>query len=323
MRATTVRLSARMTRYAILGGTGKMGAPLLDNVLDHARKHPDRARVTGMLVEHHQYNEVWKRWMDTDDDATRQIRVLDASKYDDFREWVENADVLLSVLPRSGITRQFAERVTLPYAPSEERRWVDLCSSDPDDTEHIAATLRRVGIGYVDAPVSGGSKGMSNKALSCVVSGEKRTVDLCREDVFPLFANKVQYVGDKVGTASRLKLANNILLAANLLSVNAVLRVLRNHGIAEDDAIVFFNSASGRSWVTQQRYPDHILPETHDYGFSLELHAKDVLSFMKDAEQQMPSDDNASSVLTAVKAAYAGQVGCGDGVDHTEIVRRV
>ena len=320
MRPTAVRLSTRMTRYAILGGTGKMGAPLLDNVLAHARKHPDKARVTGMLVEHQQYNDVWQRWMGTDDNATRQMHVLDASKYDDLRQLVENADVLLSVLPRSSITRTFAERVTLPYAPSEQRRWVDLCSSDPKDTEHIATTLRRVGIGYVDAPVSGGTKGMSNKALSCVVSGEKRTVDLCREDVFPLFANKVQYVGDKVGTASRLKLANNTLLAANLLSVSAVLRVLRCQGIAEDDAIVFLNSASGRSWVTQQRYPDHILPETHDYGFSLELHAKDVLAFMNDAEHTL---DNSSPLLEAVKTAYVGQVGCGDGVDHTEIGGRV
>ena len=140
MHRTAVRLS--MTRYAILGGTGKMGAPLLDNVLDHARKHPDKARVTGMLVERKQYDEVWQRWMETDDDATRQMRVLDASNSDDLREGVENADVLLSVLPRSGITRTIAERISLPREPNERRRWVDLCTSDPKDTEHIATTLR-------------------------------------------------------------------------------------------------------------------------------------------------------------------------------------
>ena len=41
---------------------------------------------------------------------------------------------------------------------------------------------------------------------------------------------------------------------------------------------------------------------------------------MNDAEHTL---DNSSPLLEAVKTAYLGQIGCGDGVDHTEIGERV
>jgi 3-hydroxyisobutyrate dehydrogenase len=47
-------------------------------------------------------------------------------------------------------------------------------------------------------------------------------------------------------------------------------------GISPEKALKSINNSSGRSWVTQQRFPDHILPETYDYGFSLDLLKKDV-----------------------------------------------
>ena len=113
-----------------------------------------------------------------------------------------------------------------------------------------------------------------------------------------------------------IKIANNTLLALHLISAAEILNILEKKNINIKEALQFINNSSGRSWVTLQRYPDHILTNKYDYGFSYNLHKKDILTFLNNTEI---SD---KFLLDKLKDIYQDNNSfLGENMDHTEIVK--
>ena len=87
---------------------------------------------------------------------------------------------------------------------------VDTSTTGVNAARRIASQLDREGIGFVDAPVSGGVAGARERTLFVMYAG---TADAC-EQVAPVLAglsDRRQRVGDGAGLAQALKLANNSL----------------------------------------------------------------------------------------------------------------
>ena len=223
--------------------------------------------------------------------------------------FLDQSDTIISVLPRSETTLSLVESID----KNHNKDWLDLCSSNPKDVRVINAILSLKGFNYVDAPVSGGPKGIEEGKVSTIVSGQKGTV----ENLWPVisnYANNIYHISENVGTASMVKLANNTLLGMNLLTVAEVLKALENEDIDKEKALKFINVSSGRSWVTKQRYPDNILTNKYDYGFSYDLHRKDILTFMDSIDLEKIQ----TPFLKELKDIYEEERSIND---HTEIVK--
>lgn len=54
------------------------------------------------------------------------------------------------------------------------------------------------------------------------------------------------------------------------------LTTLVKQGVPVDKALEAINAASGRSLVTEERIPDHVLSGAFDFGFAMNLMNKDV-----------------------------------------------
>ena len=82
------------------------------------------------------------------------------------------------------------------------------------------------------------------------------------------------------------------------------------------------NNSSGRSWVTQQRFPDHIITGTYDYGFSLDLLKKDV-DTAKSICQEHSHMQNPTTFLIHKQSDLLAkaQDKLEDGADHVEIYK--
>ena len=66
------------------------------------------------------------------------------------------------------------------------------------------------------------------------------------------------------------------LLAANILTATEGLALLRKAGVSSEAALAAINSSSGRSLVTTERIPKHVLSGAFDFGFRLDLMMKDL-----------------------------------------------
>ena len=69
-----------------------------------------------------------------------------------------------------------------------------------------------------------------------------------------------------VGCGHAVKSINNALLAANVISVGEALSVLVKRGIPVERALAAINTSSGRSLVSAERYPKHVINRKFDFG---------------------------------------------------------
>jgi len=151
---------------------------------------------------------------------------------------------------------------------------VDTSTSHPETSRRLAGLLKTRGMGFVDAPVSGGPKGAATGTMTMVIGAEDD--DLAR--VLPMLermsAKRVHIGG--VGAGNVAKIVNNLLCAAHLLTAAEALRIADAAGVDPVRLLEGLNAGSGRSGVTLVNVPTWILNGAFDSGFSMQLMRKDV-----------------------------------------------
>jgi len=99
---------------------------------------------------------------------------------------------------------------------------VDMTTSKPELAQRISSRLAEVGSEGLDAPVSGGDIGAKEGRLAIMVGGSKSGFDRVKDVLLcmgnPAKGGKVELVGGP-GSGQHTKMANQILIATNLLGV--------------------------------------------------------------------------------------------------------
>jgi 3-hydroxyisobutyrate dehydrogenase len=226
-------------------------------------------------------------------------------------------DVVLTCLPNS---RDVQSVVDLAIQNSKNlesiRYWIDTTSGNPKLSEKIAAQLQEYQVDYLDCAVSGGPTGARSGSLTAMIGGNEESFHAVKE-LIQSFAKNLVYLGP-VGSGHAVKAVNNTLLAANILSVAEAMITLKSFDVPLEKALSAINNSSGRSWVSQQRFPDHVLSRTFDYGFSFDLHCKDVGTF----EEMINDHDLESLVLrNTLKTLQDAKIQLDPNADHLEIIK--
>jgi 3-hydroxyisobutyrate dehydrogenase len=196
---------------------------------------------------------------------------------------------------------------------------IDTTTSEPATSKHMAGLAEAQGAAFVDAPVSGGRDGAAAGSLSAFVGATDAALAAAEPVLLALTGGKYRHIGGP-GSGNVVKLLNNVLAAANLVSVGEALGVAKAYGIDPATAAASISEASGGSKVSANMYPNWVLTGTHDSGFSLGLMARDAALAVQVAAQIGESP--------ALLAAVAGQwqdalAVLGPRADFTEIARTV
>lgn len=115
----------------------------------------------------------------------------------------------------------------------------------PVEIKRIAARAADLGLGVVDAPVSGGGKAAATGELLVMLGGPDDLCEMARP-VVEAYAGRVVRCGE-VGAAQAAKLVNNAVFAANVALTYDALRMGAELGI-EDAILEVIRAASGRSY---------------------------------------------------------------------------
>lgn len=151
---------------------------------------------------------------------------------------------------------------------------VDCTSGDPATSRRMAAVLAARGIGFLDAPVSGGVSGAEQGALTVMVGGEEATLERVRP-ILECFGKKIVHCGD-VGAGDALKAVNNALLAMHIWGTAEGLVALEKAGVKAEVALDVINTSSGRSNASMNLFPDRVVTRAFPRTFRLALLDKDV-----------------------------------------------
>lgn len=195
---------------------------------------------------------------------------------------------------------------------------VDCTSGDPATSRRIAARLVEQGIGFLDAPVSGGMSGAEQGTLTVMVGGDAALLERVRP-ALESFGRKIVHCGP-VGSGDALKSVNNALLAVHLWSTAEGLAALVKAGVKADVALDVINASSGRSNASMNLFPDRVLTRAFPRTFRLALLDKDVgIAAGVAREQKVPAP---LLQLTAELFRIAHDA-LGEEADHVEAVKLV
>jgi 3-hydroxyisobutyrate dehydrogenase len=151
---------------------------------------------------------------------------------------------------------------------------VDCTSGDPATSRRIAARLAERGVGFLDAPVSGGVSGAEKGALTVMVGGDAALLERVRP-VLAAFGSRIVHCGD-VGAGHAVKAVNNALLAVHVWSTAEGLAALAKAGVSPAVALDVINASSGRSNASENLVPQRVLTRAFPRTFRLALLDKDI-----------------------------------------------
>ena len=195
---------------------------------------------------------------------------------------------------------------------------VDCTSGDGATSRRIAARLAERGIGFLDAPVSGGVAGAEAGTLTVMVGGDDATLEQVRP-VIEKFGKRIVHCG-AVGAGDALKAVNNALLAMHIWGTAEGLVALEKAGVKSEIALDVINASSGRSNASMNLFPERVLTRAFPRTFRLALLDKDVgIAADLAREQQVPS-----RLLQLTAELYrAAHAELGEVADHVEAVQVV
>lgn len=150
---------------------------------------------------------------------------------------------------------------------------IDCSTISPKATEEIAAKLRERGIGFVDAPVSGGSEGAQQGTLAVMAGGTEEDFNRARP-ILEAIGTRITHMGP-AGKGQVTKLLNQILVVVNMLAVSEALLFGRAAGLDLKKAVAAVESGAAGSWMLSKRAPQ-VLDDYWQPGFMIDLQQKDV-----------------------------------------------
>lgn len=225
------------------------------------------------------------------------------------------AAVVLS-LPDSGVVEAVVPELLAALAPGA--LIVDMSSSDPVSTRRLGDSAREAGVGFVDAPVSGGVAGAEAGTLTAMVGG----TDCDVRAVEPLLAamTDIRFHVGGPGAGHAVKALNNLLSAAGIAITTEAIAIGSRFGVEPARMIEVFNASTGRNWATEYKFPEFVLQDRWDSGFRLGLQRKDVDTALDLAAATVTDAPLAAATATAWRDAEST---LGPDADHTEFARRL
>jgi len=231
-----------------------------------------------------------------------------------IEELTRGTDVIVCSLPDGAASEQVAAAI----GRAGGRRTasvVDTSTIGVAAARSVDRLLSAAGIGYVDAPVSGGVAGARARTLSVMYAGPA-PVCAAVEPVLAGLSDRRRLVGDTAGLGQALKLANNFLSAVALAATSEAVSFSVSMGLDIEVVLEVLNASSGQSQATSDKFPNHVLTGRYSAGFANTLMAKDLRLYL----DAVASRSDAPRKIGAVTASvWEGFADAEPGADFTRI----
>jgi 2-hydroxy-3-oxopropionate reductase len=286
-----------MTKKTGFIGLGIMGLPMADNLIkagyELAVSDLDGKRVD-MLVKKGAVRK------ETPAEIARECRVI-------ITMLPNGPEVEQVVLGPSGLIETIQKDSIV----------IDMSSIAPPVTLKVGAELKKKGVIFIDAPVSGGEPAAIAGKLAIMVGGTEAAIEKVRP-VLEAMGSSVVRVGD-LGAGQTTKLVNQILVALHILAMGEAFVLAVKAGVDPEKVFHAIKGGLAGSNVLNAKIP-LVLDRNFKPGFRIRLHQKDLNNALSTAQ---------SLGLNLPVTALAGQlinslVGQGKGEnDHSGLVQAI
>lgn len=242
-----------------------------------------------------------------------------ATVVDELSQFAD-AEVVITMLPDSdivdGVVLGGDESAGLIDSLGASATVIDMSSSQPLRSRHLAAELAHRDLHFLDAPVSGGVTRAIDGTLAIMVGGNADIVEQHRH-IFAQLGKTITHVG-AAGAGHAMKALNNYVSAAGLVAMVEALLVGDAFGLDQSVMVDVLNSSTGRNNTTENKAKQFMLSGNFDSNFALRLMAKD-LGIAAQLGESMAVDMALAERVHELWVQGAETLGA--EADHTEMYR--
>jgi 3-hydroxyisobutyrate dehydrogenase len=238
------------------------------------------------------------------------------------QEAASGADVVITMLPNGAIAHSVASDI-LPVM-TKGAVLLDCSTIDVASARAMDQLAQDHGIGFLDAPVSGGVGGALAGTLTFMVGGSDSSFATARP-LFDIMGQKSVHCG-AAGNGQAAKICNNMILGITMIGTCEAFALADKLGLDRQAMFDVVSTSSGYSWTMNAYCPAPGIgpqsPADNDYkpGFAADLMLKD-LRLSQQAAIDVDADTPMGAAATALYQTFVEQED-GAGQDFSAMLPR-
>ena len=157
---------------------------------------------------------------------------------------------------------------------------VDHTTASAGVARELSALAAEQGVGFMDAPVSGGQAGAENGQLTIMAGGDEAVFDLVRP-ILSCYSRMLRLMGP-VGSGQLTKMVNQICIGGLLQGLSEAMHFAQQAGLDGDAVVSVISKGAAQSWQMENRYRS-MLDGEFDFGFAVDWMRKDLSIVLEEA----------------------------------------
>ena len=160
---------------------------------------------------------------------------------------------------------------------------VDHTTASATVAREVHAKAKEKGIGFVDAPVSGGQAGAVNGQLGIMCGGEQAVFDKAKP-VLDVYAKMCALIGGP-GAGQLTKMVNQLCIVGIAQSLAEGIAFAKRNNLDLEKVIAVISKGAAQSWQMENRWKPMSELKAEGFGFAIEWMRKDVGICLAQAKQ--------------------------------------
>jgi 3-hydroxyisobutyrate dehydrogenase-like beta-hydroxyacid dehydrogenase len=157
---------------------------------------------------------------------------------------------------------------------SKGKTLVDHTTASATLARELSVACAEKGIGFVDAPVSGGQAGAENGQLTIMCGSDDVAAYERIEPIVDAYAKRCKQLGN-AGSGQLAKMVNQICIAGIAQGLSEALNFAMRAGLNPDDVVDVISKGAAQSWQMENRSKTMVRDE-FEFGFAVEWMRKDL-----------------------------------------------
>ena len=178
--------------------------------------------------------------------------------------------------------------------------FVDHTTASANVARELYALAGEKGIGFVDAPVSGGQAGAENGALAIMCGGDEDHF-ASAEPVMQAYGKSIRRLGP-IGAGQLTKMVNQICIAGLVQGLSEALNFAVKAGLDGEQVVAAISGGAAGSWQMANRHKTMLAGE-YEHGFAVNWMRKDLGMCLDEARR-----NGARLPVTALVDQFYGEV---------------
>ncbi|KQQ36909.1 oxidoreductase [Rhizobium sp. Leaf306] len=177
---------------------------------------------------------------------------------------------------------------------------IDNTTASAEVARELETAAGEKGIGFIDAPVSGGQAGAEGGVLTVMCGGDQKTFDTAKP-VIEAYARMVGLMGP-VGSGQLTKMMNQICIAGVVQGLAEAVHFGKQAGLDIETVVGVISKGAAGSWQMENRHKT-MDQGKYDFGFAVDWMRKDLDIVLTEARR-----NGANLPMTALVDQFYAEV---------------